>query len=111
MGYASHLPHLLAFAFVNLAARGNNGTTDYQKLTGGGYRDFTRIAGSDPIMWRDIFLGNKENIVAQLDGFSDIIATYRDAILSENDDELMTLMGEAQAERLRLNKILREQDK
>ena len=111
MGYASHLPHLLAFAFVNLAARGNNGATDYQDLTGGGYRDFTRIAASDPTMWRDIFLGNKDNIVAQLDGFSSILATYREAILSDNDDSLTALMREAQSERLRLNKIIKGQDK
>ena len=63
MGYASHLPHLLAFAFVNLTARRNNGAIDYQDLTGGGYRDFTRIAASDPVMWHDIFTENKENIL------------------------------------------------
>ena len=111
MGYASHLPHLLAFAFVNLAAQGNNGTTDYQDLTGGGYRDFTRIAGSDPTMWRDIFLGNRGNIIEQLDAFSAILATYREAILSSDDNMLVTLMGEAQTERLRLDKILKGQDK
>ncbi|MEP6344062.1 MAG: prephenate dehydrogenase [Maricaulaceae bacterium] len=111
MGYASHLPHLLAFAFVNLAARGNNGTTDYQDLTGGGYRDFTRIAASDPTMWRDIFLGNKDNIVAQLDAFSSILTTYREAILSDNDNSLTELMREAQSERLRLKQIIKGQDK
>ena len=111
MGYASHLPHLLAFAFVNLAAQGNNGSTDYQDLTGGGYRDFTRIAGSDPIMWRDIFLSNKDNIVAQLDTFSSILSTYREAIISGDDDRLVTLMSAAQTERLRLNKVLKGQDK
>lgn len=111
MGYASHLPHLLAFAFVNLAARGNNGEMDYQDLTGGGYRDFTRIAASDPIMWRDIFIGNKDNIIAQLDGLTEIIQTYRDNISSDNGHALTTLIGEARDERKRLQQHLKGQDK
>lgn len=110
MGYASHLPHLLAFAFVNLAARGNNGQTDYQDLTGGGYRDFTRIAASDPTMWQDIFVTNKDNIITQLDGFSAIIDTYRSAILSGDKDRLTALILEAGDERKRLQKILKRQD-
>ena len=110
MGYASHLPHLLAFAFVNLAGRGNNGQTDYQDLTGAGYRDFTRIAASDPIMWQDIFLSNKDNIIAQLDGFSSIVDIYRKAILSEDRCAITSLIGGARDERKRLQQIIERHD-
>lgn len=111
MGYASHLPHLLAFAFVNLAAQGNNGEVDYQDLTGGGYRDFTRIAASDPIMWNDIFTENKHNILAQLDSFESILKAYRHAIEDGHSNALKALMSEAQSERLRLQPNLRGQKK
>ena len=107
---ASHLPHLLAFAFVNLAARGNNGARDYQDLTGAGYRDFTRIAASDPTMWQDIFIGNKDNILEQLDVFSDIIDTYRQAIITDDRTKLEALIGEAGDERKRLRDIIKGQD-
>jgi len=110
MGYASHLPHLLAFAFVNLAARGNNGARDYQDLTGAGYRDFTRIAASDPVMWQDIFFSNKDNILEQLDTFSDIIDTYRHAITAGDRAALEALIGDAGNERKRLRQIIKGQD-
>lgn len=109
MGYASHLPHLLAFAFVNLAANGNNGQTDYQDLTGGGYRDFTRIAASDPVMWRDIFFDNKDNILTQLDGLAAILDSYRASITSEDSEAIINLMSRAQDERKRLQKIIKGQ--
>ena len=109
MGYASHLPHLLAFAFVNLAAEGNNGQTDYQDLTGGGYRDFTRIAASDPLMWRDIFFDNKDNILAQLDGFSAILERYRKSISSGDSEAVIKLMHSARDERQRLQQIIKGQ--
>ena len=110
MGYASHLPHLLAFAFVNLAARGNNGARDYQDLTGAGYRDFTRIAASDPVMWQDIFIGNKDNILEQLDAFSAIADMYREAITTGDRAKLEALIGEAGDERKRLREIIKGQD-
>jgi len=104
------IPHLLAFAFVNLAARGNNGARDYQDLTGAGYRDFTRIAASDPIMWQDIFFSNKDNILEQLDTFSDIIDTYRHAITAGDRAALEALIGDAGNERKRLRQIIKGQD-
>jgi len=107
MGYVSHLPHLLAFAYVNLAIHDKNETKNYQELTGGGYRDFTRIAASDPIMWRDIFLGNKDNILTQLDAFSAIIDTYRNILSSEDDGALIDLISKAKDERTRLQEIIK----
>ncbi len=103
MGYVSHLPHLLAFAFVNLAASRQNGDVDYQDLTGGGYRDFTRIAASDPVMWHDIFTENKDNILAQLDEFEHILKDYRRAIETGQSSALKAFINEARGERLRLH--------
>lgn len=72
----SHLPHLLAFAFVELAAR----TDDLQDV-GGGFRDFTRIAGADPDVWADILHANADPVLRHLDelidGLRDFAATLR----------------------------------
>lgn len=111
MGYVSHLPHLLAFAFVNLAASGNNGAHDYQDLTGAGYRDFTRIAASDPTMWQDIFLMNKENMLEQIEAFSDMLDMYRQAIISGDKSKLTQLISAARDERKQLENIIRKTDK
>jgi len=60
----SHLPHLIAFALINGVAGQQQGK-DYLSLAGSGFRDFTRIAASDPKMWRDILLANKHELLAQ----------------------------------------------
>lgn len=57
----SHLPHLLAFAFFSSVIKQNNGQ-DFLALAGPGFRDFTRIAASDPIVWRDILMANREEV-------------------------------------------------
>src|SRR5665213_2744747 len=60
----SHLPHLIAFALMN-GITGQTGGQDYLSLAGPGFRDFTRIAASDPHMWRDIMIANREELLAQ----------------------------------------------
>ena len=62
----SHLPHFLAFSLVDTLA-GNADNQDIFRYAAGGFRDFTRIAGSDPIMWHDIALGNREAVLESLD--------------------------------------------
>ncbi|MFN3617981.1 MAG: prephenate dehydrogenase [Aquabacterium sp.] len=64
----SHLPHLLAFAYVNAMAEQPRGQ-EYLTLAGPGFRDFTRIAASDPTVWRDILLSNREEILKQSEAF------------------------------------------
>ena len=61
-GAVSHLPHLLAFAYFSAVARHPAGA-DYLSLAGPGFRDFTRIAASDPAVWRDILLANREEVL------------------------------------------------
>jgi prephenate dehydrogenase len=88
----SHLPHLLAFAYFS-AVTSQPAGQDFLSLAGPGFRDFTRIAASDPAMWRDIFLANREEILKQS-------ARFRTAL-----DELEQLMfagsGEAIEEAIR----------
>ncbi len=68
----SHLPHLLAFAFFNAVARQPSGR-DFLSLAGPGFRDFTRIAASDPAVWRDVLLANKTEVLAQSQRFKDAL--------------------------------------
>jgi len=68
-GAVSHLPHVAAFAMMTAVAELNTGTEEYLKFSGGGFRDFTRIAASSPEMWRDICLMNRENLVQKIDRY------------------------------------------
>jgi prephenate dehydrogenase len=65
----SHVPHVVAYALVNAAARADAGLPGLLSYTGGGFRDFTRIAASHPAMWRDICLDNRDEVLAALDEF------------------------------------------
>ncbi len=64
----SHLPHLLAFAFTNAVAGQPDGS-QFLALAGSGFRDFSRIAASDPAMWRDVLLANREQVLLQSQAF------------------------------------------
>jgi len=64
----SHLPHLLAFAYMNAMGE-QPGGQEYLSLAGPGFRDFTRIAASDPTVWRDILLSNREEVLRQSEAF------------------------------------------
>lgn len=72
----SHLPHLLAFSLVDTLAHEDRHRQIF-RYAAGGFRDFTRIAGSDPVMWRDIFLSNRDAMLAQIDAFSEGLAQVR----------------------------------
>ena len=76
---SSHLPHLLAYTLVDALANSER-SQDVFKFAAGGFRDFTRIASSDPVMWRDVFLSNREATLATLDLFTDRLAVMRTAI-------------------------------
>ena len=83
----SHLPHILAYTLVNAISRqDNNG--DLLQLAAGGFRDFTRIASSEPEMWRDICLTNGENILEQLDKYQQQLADLSDFIRQQDSDSL-----------------------
>lgn len=79
----SHLPHLIAFAYIDAMARQPKGG-GYLQLAGPGFRDFTRIAASDPTMWRDVFHANSAEVLQQLQLFKHSIAAFEAQIRQGN---------------------------
>lgn len=96
MAVISHLPHLLSYVSMSLA----DDLHIHRQLLGAGFRDFTRIAASDPIMWRDIFLDNKDNILPLIDSYVDELKNLRTLIDEGRTQELQdTLSSYAQIRR------------
>ena len=90
----SHLPHLIAFALMN-AIGGQSKGQEFLALAGPGFRDFTRIAASDPHVWRDIMISNREELLAQTKIFKRNLETLELMISSSNADALETLIDQA----------------
>jgi cyclohexadieny/prephenate dehydrogenase len=96
LAITSHVPHLLAYNFVNTAANLERvGEGEVIKFSAGGFRDFTRIAGSDPTMWRDVFLNNKEAVLDILSRFTEDLTMLQRAIRAGDGDTLYRLFTEA----------------
>lgn len=76
----SHLPHVVAYALVHAVGTADVEGENVLSYTAGGFRDFTRIASSDPAMWRDIAVMNREALMASIDGFSASLAVLRQRI-------------------------------
>ncbi len=96
LAITSHLPHLIAYTTVATASD-LEGVTDAEviKYSASGFRDFTRIAASDPTMWRDIFLANKEAVLEMLGRFSEELATLQKAIRWGDGETLFNLFTRA----------------
>ena len=90
----SHLPHMLAFALVSEIAARPDGA-ELLGFAGGGFRDFTRIAGSSPEMWRDIALHNRDALLAEIDAYDARLAVFRELIARGDGPGLARLMTEA----------------
>jgi cyclohexadieny/prephenate dehydrogenase len=98
LAVTSHLPHLIAYNIVNTAAHLERVTdSEVIKFSAGGFRDFTRIAASDPIMWRDVFLNNKEAVLEMLGRFSEDLTALQRAIRFADGEALFRLFTEARA--------------
>ena len=81
LAITSHLPHLIAYTIVGTASSlEDSERAEVVKFSASGFRDFTRIAASDPIMWRDIFLNNREAVLEMLQRFSEDITALQRAI-------------------------------
>jgi cyclohexadieny/prephenate dehydrogenase len=81
LAITSHLPHLIAYTIVGTADElGQVTSSEVMKFSAGGFRDFTRIAASDPIMWRDVFLANKEAVLEMLGTFTEDLSKLTRAI-------------------------------
>ena len=105
LAHTSHLPHLLAFNLVEqLASHDDN--LDMFRYAAGGFRDFTRIAASDPKMWHDIFFANQSAIVSALDEYGVYLQTMRQLIIDKDSTALMGLLGRAQAARRHFGHML-----
>lgn len=90
----SHLPHVLAFAYFNSVARQPAGR-DYLSLAGPGFRDFTRIAASDPTVWRDILMSNREEVLKQIQRFRHTLDAMDHAMKSGNVEALEDMIRRA----------------
>lgn len=101
----SHLPHVLAYCLVDTLARSPH-SDDVFRFAAGGFRDFTRIASSDPVMWRDVALANREALLEAIDDFSQHLITLRAAIDAGDGDALLQTFTAAKAARDGFSELL-----
>jgi prephenate dehydrogenase len=94
----SHLPHMLAFGLVDALARMRENDEIF-RYAAGGFRDFTRIASSDPVMWRDICIANREPLGAMLERFGDEMKDLADTIRAGDAGHLLEIFARAKAAR------------
>lgn len=98
LAVTSHLPHLIAYTIVGTASDLENVTrSEVIKYSAGGFRDFTRIAASDPTMWRDVFLSNKDAVLEMLQRFSEDLSALQRAIRWNDGDALFNLFTRTRA--------------
>lgn len=98
LAVTSHLPHLIAYTIVGTASDLEEVTqSEVIKYSAGGFRDFTRIAASDPTMWRDVFLTNREAVLEMLQRFSEDLTALQRAIRWGKGDELFDLFTRTRA--------------
>ena len=101
MAITSHIPHLIAYNIVGTASELEDDIkSEVIKFSASGFRDFTRIASSDPVMWRDIMLSNKDEIISLLEKFNSDLKEVIDAIKNNN--------GEFLVKKFRKTKVIRE---
>ncbi|HLY06216.1 MAG TPA: prephenate/arogenate dehydrogenase family protein [Rhizomicrobium sp.] len=98
LAITSHLPHLIAYNIVGTAADLETVTqSEVIKYSAGGFRDFTRIAASDPVMWRDVFLNNREAVLETLGRFAEDLSALQRAIRWGDGDMLFNLFTRTRA--------------
>ena len=105
MAITSHLPHLIAYNIVSTAADLENITrSDVIKYSASGFRDFTRIASSDPTMWRDVFLSNKDAVLEMISRFSEDLSVLQKAIRWNDGKSLYKLFSKTKKVREKIIK-------
>lgn len=98
----SHLPHVLAFTLMNHVCTGaGDKPEDLLRFAGSGFRDFTRIAGSSPEMWRDICLANREALLKQIDAYQNELTNLREMLARADGQALEKFFADARAARQR----------
>ncbi len=96
LGMTSHLPHMLAFSLMNYLISQNPSASVY---AAGGFKDFTRIASGDNVMWRDICLNNKDQIIAHIKGYQKSLSALSEAIDNGDIEQLDSIFSNAKASR------------
>lgn len=86
VGAISHLPHIIAVALVNQVCDYNDSNSLYKSLAAGGFRDITRIASSEPVIWRDILINNREILLEQLETWNDHMAHFIQMLKTSDGD-------------------------
>ena len=94
LSLTSHLPHVVAYSIVRTAINNDDKfKNDVIQYSAGGLRDFTRIAASDPLMWKDIFIDNSENILKVLDNYSKNLDDIKSAIKNKDSEKLLEIFS------------------
>ena len=112
LSLTSHLPHAIAYSIVRTVMNNDDKFKDEViQYSASGLRDFTRIAASDPIMWRDIFIDNSENILKVLNSFSENLEEIKKAIQSKSAEKLNNIFSSTRKLRKEIIKAGQETDK
>jgi len=104
LGATSHLPHLLAYSLVDFLSQQDR-HEDIFANTAGGFRDFTRIAGSSPVMWRDICLANRDELIPLLNSMEQQLAAYRELLEKSDGEQLEQAFRRAKTARDKLPEV------
>jgi prephenate dehydrogenase len=102
VGAVSHLPHVIAVALVNQVCRYNDSNDLYERLAAGGFRDITRIASGEPVMWRDILLNNRQVLLKLLEDWNAQISGFMDLLKQEDGEGIVREFRNAGAFRAQL---------
>ncbi|RDC58888.1 Prephenate dehydrogenase [Alteripontixanthobacter maritimus] len=98
LAVTSHIPHLIAYTIVGTASDLEDVTRgEVIKYSAGGFRDFTRIAASDPVMWRDVFLNNRDAVLEMLGRFTEDLTAMQRAIRDGDGDRLLEIFSRTRA--------------
>lgn len=89
IAFTSQMPHIISNAFIKSPT-----ALAHKGFSAGSYKDLTRVAWLNPQMWAELFLGNKENVLQEMDYYITSLQTYRDAIACEDADKLISLLDE-----------------
>jgi prephenate dehydrogenase len=90
MSYASHLPHVISYAVLNSIMKNSN--KNITTFSAGGLKDFVRIGGSDPKMWTDIFISNKDSILKAINAYKDSLDELSELLEADNEKSLQDLL-------------------
>ena len=112
LSLTSHLPHAVAYSIVKTAINNEDKfKEDVIQYSAGGLRDFTRIAASDPIMWKDIFIDNSDNILKVLDNYSKNLNEIKDAIKNKDSKKLLDIFSSTKKVRKEIIEAGQDTDK